>query len=477
MRHHLFPGTITCRPPRRPGLPARVDLVPVPPREPPEFDSTGDCGSVVELRALIGWIRQRLAGRHLVRASVIGVELTANGSWLLMLAEADPASTAEPSQMKARLNPAELSAIREEQGAIFDPRALLDRIVVLELRTSMRQRFGKGAGLQANVTALRAVEAPRIEPVLMRERSLQALRLAGLPFGPRHWSEPEDPREIAVIASEHGDARRDVTHQLEALEEVGLLQIHWIWAAFEGTGAQASLVAALERAAGMHAAEGLSATLLVRGGGSPFAFEALNTPAVARAATAERIPNLIVGLGHAGTPRTALDEVAARSEPTPTAAARLVRDLVEETGLRAARALADLDDTVARDLVEAGRIALARAIKAFEAAIQDLHDEAQVRLRHLDRDVERALLGALRTAAPQLAPGGSAIPARTGVIEFAGDDPDPDLDGNLALVIDAATGNVITGACEASVGSRLLLQFPDGLVPVRVEPHPFSDTH
>lgn len=69
-------------------------------------------------------------------------------------------------------------------------------------------------------------------------------------------------------------------------------------------------------------------------GGPVEAFRPLNAYAVASAATAAMVPNLIVGLGHAGTPRTALDAVAARSEPTPTSAATLLRNLVERTGIR-----------------------------------------------------------------------------------------------------------------------------------------------
>ncbi len=141
------------------------------------------------------------------------------------------------------------------------------------------------------------------------------------------------------------------------LEAAGLLRLHRISASFEGAGAERSLAEALARVTSLHAEYGLSATLVCRGGGPVEAFRPLNSYAVARAATADRLPNLIVGVGHAGTPRTALDAVAARSEPTPTAAAMLVRHLVERTGLWAERALAAFDAAIEEDLGAAGRIA------------------------------------------------------------------------------------------------------------------------
>lgn len=477
MRHHLFPSAIS------PSFGQRL-VSAHKAADPPALlsgaaltDQPAGAGSVVELRELVGWLRRRLAGEHAVRACVSAVEPAGNESHLLMLAEADSVITSEPPRLTARLNPSELAFIRKERGETFDPASLVDGVVVLTLRTGIRHRFGKGLGVQAKVVALMAVEESARSAALARERTLEILRANGVRFGPQTWNAPEDPREIAVIASEHGEARRDVAHQLQALEAAGVLRVHWLWATFEGTGAETSLLAALERAAQLHAAIGVSATLLVRGGGCPFAFGLLNTPAVARAASADRIPNLIVGLGHAGTTRTALDEVAARSEPTPTAAARLVRDLVERTGARAEEALAAFDESIAHDLAEAGRIALARVRKASEAALQDLVAEALARLRHLDGQVEGALLGALEAATSYPAARASISADVMSEPDSLVDDPDLDLALSLALVIDAGTGAVITGAGQAHSGFHLLLRFADGLVPVRVETQPYPTAH
>lgn len=121
-----------------------------------------------------------------------------------------------------------------------------------------------------------------------------------------------------------------------------------------------------------------SATLVCRGGGPVEAFQPLNAFGTPNAAAHPEVPNLITGLDHAGTPHTALAAVAARAEPTPTAAAMRVRQLVERTGTRAEWALADLDAAIEAELEAAGRIVLARAGAAFETALRDLADLADL---------------------------------------------------------------------------------------------------
>jgi exodeoxyribonuclease VII large subunit len=212
-----------------------------------------------------------------------------------------------------------------------------------------------------------------------------------------------------------------------------------------------------------------------RGGGPIEAFRPLNAYAVARAATADRLPNLIVGLGHAGTQRTALNAVAARSEPTPTAAAMLLRHLVERTGLRAERALAAFEAAIEEDLGAAGRIALGRAATAFDTALQDLVTGAEARLRQLDRAVEQSLLLGLSAAVGGIArKEPDADPVEVGTLGDTEDDAL--LSAALALVIATDTGCIVTSAQDLSAGLPLLLQFPDGAVPVRVELLP-STTH
>lgn len=415
----------------------------------------------------IGWLRQRLHGEHAVRACVLGIEPAGGDSVLLVLGEADPTGTADPPRIKARLNPAERSAIAEGRGGSFDPASLVNRTVEIRLRTSLRQRFGRGAGVQAKVVGLMSVGDVPIEIVLQREAVLQRLRLEGVPFGPKTWREPEDPYHVALIVSEHGDARRDVEIQLQALEASGLLRIHRIWAVFEGPCAERSLVAAMTRAEALHAEHGLSATLICRGGGPVSAFGPLNSWAVAD--KARRIPNLVCGIGHAATPRTALDEVASLSVATPTAAAVLIRDLAYRTAVRASRALAGFDEAVQDDIEKAGRIALARVTAGFEEAVRLCLTEAETRLALAGQEVERSLLSAIAGLAAAKADGGAHAYQREASPDLPASDVVPEEDG-VALVIETGTGLVMTSAAQARRASHLMLQFLDGVVTVQVTP-------
>ncbi len=467
MRHHRFQSwPETPRQPR-----------PAPPpdgatRRPPDAGEPARAGDPVvgELRDLIGWLRQRLCGEHTVRASVLTVEPNGSDSYLILLGEAEARLSNDPPRLKARLDAAELGAIRAEHGTDFDPAGLINRTVTLTLRTSLRQRFGRGAGVQAKVMQLLSVGQVPLEAHLERERTLQRLRLEGRRFGPDTWNEPEDPRGIALVVSEHGDVRRDVEHVLQPLEEAGLIRVHRVWVIFEGASAERSLVEAFARVAGLNREHGLSATLVCRGGGPVEAFRPLNAFATASAAAAAEVPNLITGLGHAGTPCTALDTVAARCEPTPTAAAMLVRGLVERTGIRAERALAGLDAAVEEELEAAGRIALARVGTAFEAALRDLTAQADDRLRQLDQAVEQSLLANLAAATgitTKVAP--ATATAESDRLDETEDDGL--LGDALALVIAAGSGRVVTTAEQARAEADLLLHFPDGVVPARVA-HP-----
>jgi len=415
----------------------------------------------------VGWLRQRLTGEHAVRACVLGIEPAGGDSVLLVLGEAHPTGTADPPRIKARLNPAERSAIAAERGGSFDPAALVNRTVEILLRTSLRQRFGRGAGVQAKVVGLIAVGDVPIDIILQREAVLQRLRLDGVPFGPNTWQEPEDPYHVGLIVSEHGDARRDVETSLQALEAAGLLRLHRIWAVFEGPSAERSLVAAMTEAEALHAEHGLSATLVCRGGGPVSAFGPLNSWAVAD--KARRIPNLVCGLGHAATPRTALDEVASLSVATPTAAAVLIRDLAYRTAVRASHALAGFDQAVQDDVEKAGRIALARATAGFEEAVRLCLIEAEARLGIVGREIERSLLSAIAGLAIAKADDGAQAHDHEASLNLPASGVVPEEEG-VAMVIETGTGLVMTSAAQARQSSHLLLQFLDGVVTVQVTP-------
>lgn len=469
MRHHNF-FNLSGGPPLR-SAPSRAATR--PPGRPDDTDGPRRADGTCELRDLIGWLRQRLRGEHTVRACVLTVEPLGSDGTLLLLGEADASGSADLPRLKVRLAAADLAAFRATTGDDLDPAALVNRTVVVRLQTSLRQRYGRGAGVQARVTELLTIGAVPLDGELERERTLQRLRREGRRFGPGTWVKPDDPHHVALIVSEFGEARRDVEHVLRPLEESGLVRIHRVWATFEGPGAERALGEAFACVRDRHRDHGLSATLVCRGGGPVEGFQALNAYATVRAAV--EAPNLIAGLGHAGTPVTALDAVAARSEPTPTAAAMLVRQLVEATGVRAERALTAYDAAVADDLEAAGRIAVARATQAFDQSLRDLAEFAQQRLRQLDRAVEQSLLTSLAAAtggATGMAAGIGSNAAPVDTLELGdGDDHDhPPVEAGWALVTAAGTGLVIGSYDELKSNMPLFLHFRDGTIFVQVVP-------
>jgi exodeoxyribonuclease VII large subunit len=102
-------------------------------------------------------------------------------------------------------------------------------------------------------------------------------------------------------------------------------------------------------------------------------------------------------------------------------------------------------------------------------ALQDLVTGAEARLQQLDQAVEQSLLLGWSAAT-----GGNARkepdadPVEVG--PFNDTEDDAALSEALALVIATDTGCIVTSARDLSEGLPLLLQFPDGAVPVQVEP-------
>ena len=150
----------------------------------------------------------------------------------------------------------------------------------------------------------------------------------------------------------------------------------------------------MAEAEALHAEHGLSATLVVRGGGPASSFSPLNAWATAAAARgAFRTSSLASGTQRRS--RTVLDEVAGRSVPTPTAAAMLIRDLLRGTALRAEQALAALEETMHEHLAAEARRALLRVMAAYEDAVRLCLTHAEQQLLKLGLTIERSLLASI----------------------------------------------------------------------------------
>lgn len=408
-----------------------------------------------ELRDLFASLRAATRLERVVRASVVGMEPGERGDAFLMLGERH-ATAGDPLRLKVRLRP----------GGSASAEALLNRDVTVRISTGLRYGFGRGPRIQADVIEVLGVAEEPITSILRRDETVRQIRAEGLPHGPATWCEPQDLRRVVLIASERGEALSDVQRVLSPFEKAGALDIIFVPAIFEGPSAERSLIEAFgraEAACAVHDAQSIA--LLVRGGGPPAAFTPLDAPEVARAAT--RLPNLVVGVGHAATPETALDSIAARSVATPTAAAVLVRDLLEASAIRAERALAELDGALEERIEVPARSQLARVGREFDAAVDLCLLEAESRLAEIGRSLETGLMSTVAA----LSPAGRA-PRAPVELDLVSPQADPAAASDGCLTLFEATPDgpaFVTTAAALRPDARLTILLPDGTATVRVE--------
>lgn len=408
-----------------------------------------------ELQDLFADLRKAVRLERVISAAVVGMEPGERGDAFLILGE-QHATAGDPLRLKVRLR----------AGAAASADTLLNRDVVLRIRTGLRYGFGRGPRIQADVIEVLDVAAEPVAAVIQREHTLRQLRLEGLRHGPTTWREPQDLRQVVLIASDRGEAFGDVQRVLSPLVSTGALVITFVPAIFEGPSAERSLIEAFARAeAECPAYDAHSITLLVRGGGPSAAFAPLDAIEVARAAT--RLTNLVAGLGHAATPETALDAIAARSVATPTAAAVLVRDLLEAAAARAEAALAELDAAIEEQVEVPAWCALARTAREFDGAVDLRLLEAESRLAEIGRGLEVGLMGTVAA----LSPSGRAPPAPTA--PYPGplhSNPVAAPEAHPVLFEVTPDGPAfVTAAASLRPDAYLTILLPDGAVTVRVE--------
>jgi exodeoxyribonuclease VII large subunit len=149
--------------------------------------------------------------------------------------------------------------------------------------------------------------------VVARDALLAELRSTGELVAQRRLAVPALPRRVGLVAGSEGAGRADILAVLatspitfEVLEEA---------AAMSGPTAAADVGRALARLCG----RGAEVILLARGGGARSGLACWDAPELVRAITRCRVP-VFTALGHA-TDQAVADVVAARSFPTPSAAA------------------------------------------------------------------------------------------------------------------------------------------------------------
>ena len=136
--------------------------------------------TTIPLQHLLASLRQQMKGDHVVHASVLSVEATTRDGFVLLLGEAEPASRSEPPRLEAHLSEDQRAVIEAELRRPFDPLLLVNRKAEVRLRTSLKQRFGRGATIQAKIIGLCAISEFPIELEIQREEVLRQLRSDGV---------------------------------------------------------------------------------------------------------------------------------------------------------------------------------------------------------------------------------------------------------------------------------------------------------
>lgn len=287
---------------------------------------------------------------------------------------------------------------------------------------------------------------------LALEALKRRLEAEGLFDPARKRSLPAFPRRIGVVTSPAGAALRDILNILR--RRWPLAEVILSPTVVQGEDAPLSIAAALEALRGV---EGLDLVILARGGGSNEELWAFNDERVVRAVASSPFP-VVSGVGHA-IDLTLADAAADVHAPTPSAAAEL--------------ATPDREAVVAgiagwRDrLMRAMRARLERAAQALEtlrARLQAHTPERELyarleRLHVLQARLEHAIRRQILQAETRWAHPRARLEALN---------PRAVLARGYAIVR-RPDGRLVTRADQAQPGERLILQWIDGEIPVRVE--------
>lgn len=283
-----------------------------------------------------------------------------------------------------------------------------------------------------------------------RERLLRVLAEEGILRANAEIDVPLVPLRVGLVTSGGSAAYRDFVHQLEASGHA--FEVAHVDVRVQGAAASRRVAYALRQLAGM----ALDVVVIVRGGGARSDLAAFDAEIVARAIAGMPTP-VFTGIGHE-VDRTVSDEVAHTCCKTPTAAAAL---LVEH-----------VDDFDAR-LAWVGHRVSARAQRACGVARRQLDDLARRARRGVPLVLARerqAIAGHRRSIT---AAGHRGTRRALQRVDAAQDrlralDPRRVLERGYTITR-GPDGAVVRSASAVGVGDALVTETADGAVHSRVE--------
>ena len=248
---------------------------------------------------------------------------------------------------------------------------------------------------------------------------------------------PAFPRRVGVVTSPTGSVWHDIQNVLS--RRYPLVELLLAPAMVQGDTAADTIVEAL---AALNEEPDVDAVIVARGGGSLEDLWPFNEEAVARAVFASRAP-VVSAIGHE-TDTTICDLVADLRAPTPSAAAELVAPDRDELAMRVEGAARAIHAAASRHVERASADLDARRQRLDRAAPSA--DELRIRVDEtLDRAVELMERGIERHRSRVAA----ALPALRAL------SPTDTLRRGYAIVVDSASGAVLTDPADTAPGRRI----------------------
>lgn len=283
-----------------------------------------------------------------------------------------------------------------------------------------------------------------------REEILRRLAADGTLHLNKALQLPLVPLRVGLVTSRGSAAHADFLDQLKRSGyRFRVLTAH---SSMQGERAPAEVVDSLARLA----RHDLDVVVVVRGGGSKLDLAAFDDESVARAVARMPVP-VIAGIGHE-IDRSVVDEVAAVSVKTPTAAAEWLVNRVAEFATRIDRARDHIrrEAALALGRSRAHLALLAGGVAGARHAVAGQRDRLD-RLADGIAEKARALVEAKRRELDRLAD-------TLGVLGV-----EPTLRRGFAVVT-RPDGLAVTRAGQLKPGDRVMVRFADGSIPMTVEP-------
>ena len=425
----------------------------------------------IDLLELQSRIKESIAdafpGRYWVKAEIASWSPRANGHCYLSLTQSRGGkSVAEARAVIWKWNYPTLKALFEEQTG----QSLQAGITVLvRVQVNFSELYGISLYIDDIDTSFTLGQQ-----ALERKRNIERLQKDGYMDLQKELALPALPYRLAVITSHTAAGYQDFRNHLLHNPEDYAFQLDLYEALMQGEQAPASIMAALEEAAG----EGYDAILILRGGGSELDLACFDDYELAIAIATCPVP-VITAIGHDKDVHIA-DMVAHNSVKTPTALADLFLEayeaqdaLIDRLGQRIATAAQRL---VNRQELRLGNAeaAIGRAIQRRLGALELLLQRSVARiskgLLHKYADVARLSDAAAHRIKFAAVAKVSAETSRVALKEALIGASDPRKILGLGYVLVTGKDNkVLKTVDRVAVGDRIGVRFSDGSLTAKVD--------